>query len=247
MLVEWRKPMRSTLRMPQCAGRTAPDRERPGTDTDTKGVHPMNAFTSKKTIVGASALAVTGLVTAGFAAPAFADHEGSTTESTSTVTEGQLTNDLLGDITGETTLADLLDGSVDGLIGDITGGSASTGGIGIDGLLGDITGGDVTGGDAAVGSIGGDITGGDTAVGNGDISNESPVVVAPEVGDVASGNAIGSGNDVDAPIGSGNETNVDLGDVVDVNDIVDSTLDEVNVDGIVDDVMAEIDLDSFLD
>lgn len=212
----------------------------------------MNAFTSRKTIVGASALAVTGLVTAGFAAPAFADHEGSTTlsssESTSTVTEGQLTNDLLGDITGESTIADLLDGSVDGLIGDITGGSASTGGIGVSGLLGD-----VTGGDTGVGSVGGDITGGDTAIGNGDISNESPVVVAPEVGDVASGNAIGSGNDVQAPVASGNETNVDLGDavdvndLVDVNDIVDSTLDEVNVDGLVDDITGDLDLGSLFD
>ena len=216
----------------------------------------MNAFTSRKTIVGASALAVTGLVTAGFAAPAFADHEGSTTlsssESTSTVTEGQLTNDLLGDITGESTIADLLDGSVDGLIGDITGGSASTGGIGVSGLLGDVTGGDTgfgsIGGDTGVGSIGGD-----TAIGNGDISNESPVVVAPEVGDVASGNAIGSGNDVQAPVASGNETNVDLGDavdvndLVDVNDIVDSTLDEVNVDGLVDDITGDLDLGSLFD
>lgn len=186
----------------------------------------MNAFTSRKTIVGASALAVTGLVTSGFAAPAFADHEGSTTlsssESTSTVTEGQLSNDLLDDIAG---------------------GSASTGGIGVSGLLGD-----VTGGDTGVGSIGGD-----TAIGNGDISNESPVVVAPEVGDVASGNAIGSGNDVQAPVASGNETNVDLGDavdvndLVDVNDIVDSTLDEVDVDGLVDDVMGEVDLGSLFD
>ena len=38
----------------------------------------------------------------------------------------------------------------------------------------------------------------------GNVSNESPVVVAPRVGDVLSGNAVASGNDVAAPVASGN-------------------------------------------
>ncbi len=185
----------------------------------------MNTFTSKKTIGTLSAIAAAGLLTAGFAAPAMADD---TTESTTTVApETVLTGDLLDSITSDTTFADLLDGTIDGFSGDAT----------ISGLLGD-----VTGGDTSVDGLVGDVTGGDIT--GGDISNESPVVVAPEVGDIGSGNAIGSGNDVQAPIGSGNETNVDLGDVSDVADvdgIVGDVTDVVDVDGIVGDVTGSVD------
>ena len=58
----------------------------------------------------------------------------------------------------------------------------------------------------------------------GDVSNESPVVLAPSVdaGDVLSGNALLSGNDVSAPVASGNDTAVsDIGNVSDVGNVSD--------------------------
>jgi hypothetical protein len=47
----------------------------------------------------------------------------------------------------------------------------------------------------------------------GTVSNSSPVVLAPSVstGDIASGNAVGSGNDVTAPLLSGNDSAVGSG------------------------------------
>ena len=58
----------------------------------------------------------------------------------------------------------------------------------------------------------------------GDVSNESPVVLAPSVdaGDVLSGNALLSGNDVSAPVASGNDTAVsDIGNISDVGNVSD--------------------------
>ena len=58
----------------------------------------------------------------------------------------------------------------------------------------------------------------------GDVSNDSPVVLAPSVGtgDVLSGNALLSGNDVSAPVASGNDTAVsDIGNVSDVGQVSD--------------------------
>ena len=58
----------------------------------------------------------------------------------------------------------------------------------------------------------------------GDVSNESPVVLAPSVdaGDVLSGNALLSGNDVSAPVASGNDTTVsDIGNISDVGNVSD--------------------------
>ena len=58
----------------------------------------------------------------------------------------------------------------------------------------------------------------------GDVSNDSPIVLAPSVdaGDVLSGNALLSGNDVSAPIASGNDTSVsDIGNVSDVGNVSD--------------------------
>lgn len=95
---------------------------------------------------------------------------------------------------------------------------------------------------------------------------EFPIVVAPEVdalgggigndllggihtGDIGSGNAVASGNDVTAPLLSGNETSVGNGTSVsnEVGDLVDSVVsDLVDVDGIVDDVTSSIDLDGML-
>jgi len=40
----------------------------------------------------------------------------------------------------------------------------------------------------------------------GDVSNDSPIVLAPSVGDVGNGNHLLSGNEVNAPVASGNET-----------------------------------------
>jgi hypothetical protein len=40
----------------------------------------------------------------------------------------------------------------------------------------------------------------------GDASNESPIVLAPSIGDIGNGNVLLSGNDVSAPVASGNET-----------------------------------------
>lgn len=97
---------------------------------------------------------------------------------------------------------------------------------------------------------------------------EFPIVVAPEVdalnggigndllggihtGDIGSGNAVASGNDVTAPLLSGNETSVGNGTSVssEVSDLVDAVTDVsdlVDVDGIVDDVTSSIDLDGML-
>jgi len=58
----------------------------------------------------------------------------------------------------------------------------------------------------------------------GDVSNDSPVVLAPSVdaGDVLSGNALLSGNDVSAPVASGNDTAVsDIGNISDVGNVSD--------------------------
>jgi hypothetical protein len=78
----------------------------------------------------------------------------------------------------------------------------------------------------------------------GDVSNESPVVVAPSVdtGDIASGNAVASGNDT--AVGSGNTTNVGTS----VSDLVDGTVGDISSDvsDLVDDVMSDVDLSDIL-
>lgn len=97
----------------------------------------------------------------------------------------------------------------------------------------------------------------------GDVSNDSPVVLAPSVdaGDVLSGNALLSGNDVSAPLASGNDTSVsDLGTVSDigngsvgngtsvsggdigasVDDLVDGGTIGTNVDNLVGDILADL-------
>ena len=92
----------------------------------------------------------------------------------------------------------------------------------------------------------------------GDFSNESPVVLAPSVdaGDVLSGNALLSGNDVSAPVASGNDTAIsDIGNVSDigngtsvsggdigtqVDDLVDGGNIGTNVDNLVGDILADL-------
>ena len=92
----------------------------------------------------------------------------------------------------------------------------------------------------------------------GDFSNESPVVLAPSVdaGDVLSGNALLSGNDVSAPVASGNDTAIsDIGNVSDigngtsvsggdigtqVDDLVDGGTIGTNVDNLVGDILADL-------
>jgi hypothetical protein len=94
----------------------------------------------------------------------------------------------------------------------------------------------------------------------GDISNDSPVVLAPSVdaGDVLSGNALASGNDVAAPVASGNETSVsDLGNTgiadigngssvsggdvgASVDDLIDGGSIGANVDTLVGDILADL-------
>ncbi len=97
----------------------------------------------------------------------------------------------------------------------------------------------------------------------GDISNDVPLVLAPSVGtgDVLSGNALLSGNDVSAPIASGNDTSVsDVGNVSDigngdigngtsisggdigasVDDLVDGGNIGTNVDNLVGDILADL-------
>jgi hypothetical protein len=94
----------------------------------------------------------------------------------------------------------------------------------------------------------------DRIVALGDVSNSSPIVVAPEVstGDVLSG-------DVTAPVASGNETSAGNGNSTgngtsagngtdvsnSVDDIVDSVTD-VDVSDIVDDVTGDLGLDDIL-
>jgi hypothetical protein len=95
--------------------------------------------------------------------------------------------------------------------------------------------------------LGGTYDGGDYT--GGDVSNESPVVVAPEVstGDilsgVLSGNEVGNGNVVgsgnDTAIGSGNDTAIDGVDV-DASDLVDGTVGDITGD--VSDLLDDIDV-----
>lgn len=202
-----------------------------GADEWKRKVH-MNTFTSKRTITGAAALAAAGLMTAGFAAPAMAAERGDDTNVTESQSE---LSSQVGDLAG---------------LSDVTG----LGGITGLGQLGNLT---------DFGPISFDELGQVVSpITTGDVSNESPVVVAPgdigsgnSTGDIGSGNAIGSGNDVQAPVGSGNETNVDLGgvsDVVDVDDTVgdvsgsvedvSGTVGEVgDVSGSIDDVTGSVD------
>lgn len=89
----------------------------------------------------------------------------------------------------------------------------------------------------------------------GDVSNDSPIVLAPSVGtgDVLSGNAVASGNDVTAPVASGNETSVgnvsDIGNGTsvsggdigaEVDDLVDGGDIGTNVDDLVGDILADL-------
>ncbi|KQM80925.1 hypothetical protein [Agromyces sp. Leaf222] len=193
----------------------------------------MNTFTTKRTLVGAAAIAAAGLAAAGVAAPAMADDR---VGDETSITESATSTDLFGDtgLRGVTDLLDLGPVSFDDL-GNITSRAPITG---------------------------------------GDVSNESPVVVAPGDiasdigsgnGDIGSGNVVGSGNDVQAPIGSGNETNVDLGgvsDLVDVGDVgdVSGSVGDVtgsvgdivgdvtgSVDGLADDITGDLDLGGLLD
>lgn len=200
----------------------------------------MNTFTTKRTLVGAAAIAAAGLAAAGVAAPAMADDR---IGDETSITESATSTDLIGytGLRGVTDLLDLGPVSFDDL-GNITSRAPITG---------------------------------------GDVSNESPVVVAPGDiasdigsgnGDIGSGNVVGSGNDVQAPIGSGNDTNVDLGGVSDlldvgdvgdvsgsvgdvtgsVGDITGSVGDIVgdvtgSVDGLADDITGDLDLGGLLD
>ena len=98
----------------------------------------------------------------------------------------------------------------------------------------------------------------------GDLSNESPIVLAPSIGDVGNGNHLLSGNDVSAPVASGNETvlndiasgnsvsdigngtSVNGGDVTggDIGASVDNLVDGgdigANVDNLVGDILADL-------
>lgn len=81
----------------------------------------------------------------------------------------------------------------------------------------------------------------------GDVSNSSPFVLAPSVdtGDIGSGNALLSGNDVSAPVASGNDIPVlsgndtavsDIGNVSDVanpvvNDVANPTVEGGDISG----------------
>lgn len=184
----------------------------------------MNAFTTKKTTVGLAAIAASGLLAVGIAMPATADTTSTSVDQSERSTMTDTTTSVLDSIQ-----AVLNGGSISDFVGDIS----------LDSLVGDVTSGDVAG----VGDV----------AGIGDVSNSSPIVVAPQTGDIASGNevgngnAVGSGNDVTAPIGSGNTTNVDLGDVnnivtdvVDVNGLVNDITNSVDVNGIISDVTGSL-------
>lgn len=104
----------------------------------------------------------------------------------------------------------------------------------------------------------------------GDISNETPVVVAPQLGvgdvlgggilnggvangDIADGNAVASGNDVSAPVATGNTIPVALGNDTSVangsgngNSVGTSVSHLVNVDGIVGGILDSVDLNAIL-
>jgi hypothetical protein len=80
-----------------------------------------------------------------------------------------------------------------------------------------------------------------------DLKSMTPVDVSPEVnvGDVASGNAVGSGNDTSAPILSGNDTSVGNGNSSDigtnVSDLVDGSVGDIgtNVSDLVDSILGD--------
>lgn len=98
----------------------------------------------------------------------------------------------------------------------------------------------------------------------GDVSNSSPIVLAPSVGDVGNGNHLLSGNDVSAPVASGNETvindvasgnsvsdigngtsvtggDINGGDIgASVDDLVDGGSIGANVDNLVGDILADL-------
>jgi hypothetical protein len=85
-----------------------------------------------------------------------------------------------------------------------------------------------------------------------DSHNSSPVVVAPDVdllgggianGDNLNGNHVGSGNEVNAPLLSGNETAVGNGNTSEVSDVVDAPVSDVvdsNVSDIIGDVTSDV-------
>lgn len=85
-----------------------------------------------------------------------------------------------------------------------------------------------------------------------DVKTMVPTDVSPEVhiGDVGSGNAIGSGNDTNAPILSGNETAVGSGNDIgtNVSDLVDGSVGDItgNVSDLVGDATSSVDLGAIL-
>ena len=69
------------------------------------------------------------------------------------------------------------------------------------------------------------------SVSHGNVSNESPVVVAPKVGDVLSGNAVASGNETST--GNGNSASSSASDLVDTTGIIDGVTRSVDLGSIV--------------
>ncbi len=182
----------------------------------------MNAFTKNSTRTSKAAAGATAFGAAALLAIG-ASAPAMADDSTSTDVRGYA-----GDATATAELIERITSNL--VFGDLLGGS-------IDG--GDVNGGDITGGDTSIGDLGGDLV----------------APIAPEVGDVdlggiGNGNAVGSGNEVNAPIGSGNSVEVGditggISDVVDVNDIVGDVTNSVDVDGLVGDITGS--LSSILD
>lgn len=84
----------------------------------------------------------------------------------------------------------------------------------------------------------------------GDVTNGTPVVIAPQVGDIGSGNAVGSGNGVTAPVLSGNGTSVgnDTSVGTSVQDMVDSSVGDITseVSDAVGDITDAVDVGAIL-
>lgn len=193
----------------------------------------MNTITKRIGTFGAAGAAASVLVIGGLAVPAQAsgfDRSNAASDHDYSYSE---TVDLLGGVLGDGISGNESVGN--GIVGNDT--SLLNGGL----LNGDIANGDIANGgivnaplvdgpllDDSLTSDIGDVASGNAVASGNDTSVEAPVDVPVEA-------PIGSGNDVEAPVGSGNDTSVGdtgtgdigTGDIgAEVNDLVDNTLDD---------------------
>ena len=179
----------------------------------------MNTITKHTNVRKITALGITGaaasaLIIGGFVAPAQALDGDNTTTSTSTDSSSEQNRlDIIGalfNLSGN-------DSTGNGVLGNDT----SLGGVGNGGL---VNGGVANGGVANGGVV------------DGPLVNDS---LNSDIGDVASGNEVGNGNDVVAPIDAPVTAPVDAGNGTDVDSDVGS-VDVEDIDGSVDSIVNDV-------